>query len=118
MAIVSCDECGKEVSTLAESCPHCGAKQQQQPASQYQSGEKPFKWWLWVPVGLIAAFFLFGALSKGPTAQAKESLQHDIDKCWKEAFKAEPGTRGREMLYQACENMKRDYLIKFGESAK
>lgn len=26
MAIVKCKECGKDVSTVAEACPHCGAK--------------------------------------------------------------------------------------------
>lgn len=25
MALVSCSECGREVSTLAAACPHCGA---------------------------------------------------------------------------------------------
>ena len=27
MALINCSECGKEVSTEAEACPHCGAKQ-------------------------------------------------------------------------------------------
>src|SRR5688572_12336439 len=26
MALTKCDECGKEISTKAEKCPHCGAK--------------------------------------------------------------------------------------------
>lgn len=26
MALIKCEECGKEVSTEAEACPHCGAK--------------------------------------------------------------------------------------------
>lgn len=29
MALINCSECGKEVSTKAEACPHCGAKQPQ-----------------------------------------------------------------------------------------
>lgn len=27
MALINCNECGKEVSTIAKTCPHCGAKQ-------------------------------------------------------------------------------------------
>ena len=29
MALANCSECGKEVSTEAKACPHCGAKQPQ-----------------------------------------------------------------------------------------
>lgn len=25
MAMIKCKECGKEISSLAEKCPHCGA---------------------------------------------------------------------------------------------
>ena len=27
LGIINCQECGKEVSTKAESCPHCGMRQ-------------------------------------------------------------------------------------------
>lgn len=26
MAMIKCRECGKEISSMAETCPHCGAK--------------------------------------------------------------------------------------------
>lgn len=31
MALVKCEECGKEVSTKAETCPHCGFKCRSHP---------------------------------------------------------------------------------------
>ena len=34
MALISCYECGKEISSLAASCPHCGA-----PALKYEKRE-------------------------------------------------------------------------------
>lgn len=51
MSLVQCAECGNEVSSAAATCPQCGAPVR-----------RKFKWWLWVPLGLIAAFLLFGAL--------------------------------------------------------
>ncbi len=59
MAIVSCKECGGEVSTTAKSCPKCGARL---PRT---------KWWLWVPLGLVAAFVLYGASIPEYEAQAR-----------------------------------------------
>lgn len=48
MALTTCKECSKEISTTAKACPHCGAKV---PRT---------KWWLWVPLGLVALFFGYG----------------------------------------------------------
>ena len=31
MALVKCRECGKEVSTKAQACPHCGFKRRGHP---------------------------------------------------------------------------------------
>ena len=31
MALVKCQECGKEVSTKADTCPHCGFKRRSHP---------------------------------------------------------------------------------------
>lgn len=45
MAMTDCRECGKDISTTAKSCPQCGAKVPR------------FKWWLWVPIGLVVVFF-------------------------------------------------------------
>ncbi len=35
MALIKCPECGKEISTLASTCPNCGAPQQQQANNGY-----------------------------------------------------------------------------------
>ena len=34
MALVSCPECGKEISDTARSCPHCGYSATEKPANQ------------------------------------------------------------------------------------
>ncbi len=39
MALVPCPECGREVSTLAAACPHCGAPLRDvQPAEKTSAG--------------------------------------------------------------------------------
>lgn len=50
MALKECNECRSMVSTSAKACPQCGAKI-----------PKP-KLWLWIPLGLIMAFFIFAAM--------------------------------------------------------
>ena len=50
MALKKCNECGNMVSTSAKACPQCGAK------------IPKTKWWLWIPLSLVAAFLLFGAM--------------------------------------------------------
>lgn len=48
--MTKCGECGHEISTTARACPSCGAAR---PRT---------KWWLWVPLGLVAAFVVFAAI--------------------------------------------------------
>lgn len=48
MGMIQCKECGAAISDTAKSCPRCGGKV---PRT---------KWWLWIPLGLFGAFFLYG----------------------------------------------------------
>lgn len=57
MALMSCKECGTEISTKARACPKCGAK------------VPHTKWWLWGPLGLFALVFTWGAIT-GPKTTA------------------------------------------------
>lgn len=62
MALIECYECGKEISSIATACPHCGApsKNQQAQAAPVPAGQRmgPFKKLaviiFWGFVGLIA----------------------------------------------------------------
>ncbi len=49
MALLACKDCGKEVSSNADSCPHCGAR------------VPKTKWWLWMPLAVGAAVLIIGA---------------------------------------------------------
>jgi len=60
MAIVKCYECGRDISTEAKSCPHCGAKNKSRKKSKY------LRWIfaLAVIAAVVAAYEIFeGALN-------------------------------------------------------
>ncbi len=54
MALRKCKECGQQVSTAAESCPHCGAR-----IRRRRSGSPFLFSCLGIIVGLVLVFFLF-----------------------------------------------------------
>ena len=77
MAIVSCKDCGAEVSTSAKACPKCGAK------------VPKTKWWLWAPLALIALFFTFPYIAYSPAQRAAISARADCERVF-------PMERGRK----------------------
>ncbi|MBR3641156.1 MAG: hypothetical protein IKN53_03895 [Oscillibacter sp.] len=66
MSMTTCRECGGEVSTLAETCPHCGAPQHQPPAqTEEPTGKKPIstkKILSIIALSLAGVSLLFGGL--------------------------------------------------------
>lgn len=55
MALVPCPECGKEISTQAVACPHCGAPQTRTVVEVTSKKNKPFNVWFWVLVAILVA---------------------------------------------------------------
>lgn len=102
MAMTSCKECSKEVSSTAMTCPHCGHKLR-------------MGWFgktlLWAG-GLFGGFLLFGALQ--PSDPAKASARSAIELCWDQQSRKsiDPGTA----RYAAglCEQMESDFRRKYG----
>lgn len=91
MALINCNECGKETSTTAKACPHCGAKVR-----------KPAGMLGWILAILIVFYVIASTLnneerekvtlaqeaSKTPAQKAAEALQRE-----------ENGARGACMLF-------------------
>lgn len=67
MALINCNECGKEISTGADACPHCGYKQPKKSIWPVVFA------WIFVLIGApIAAALIFGDHNKAERdAQAK-----------------------------------------------
>ena len=45
MALIQCPECGKEISTSALSCPHCGYPLQKQGPLEYETTTVKIRCW-------------------------------------------------------------------------
>lgn len=103
MALISCHECGKEVSTAASACPHCGAK------------PKRTKWWLWAPLGLVVAFFaIIVIVGSTPEAMAKADERARIDSCWGETKDPAFNAGTAQFVAGACQKMEADFAGKWG----
>lgn len=103
MALMPCKECGSEVSTDAKACPKCGSKVPKK------------KFWLWVPLGLIVAFFGFGALvGNSPEAKEKAQARRAIDLCWEEQKRKSFEASTQRFVAGVCEKMESDFTKKHG----
>lgn len=103
MALIACKECGAKVSTKARACPKCGAK------------VPKTKWWLWVPLGLVVAFFGIGFVaSRSPEAQADAKAGRAIDFCWEEQKRKSFSAGAQRFVAGTCEKMETEYTQKYG----
>lgn len=81
MALIGCPECGKEMSSAAKACPHCGFPIQtghearaEQETSQ-KKGMSGFRKFLLACAGLVIAFLIFGALIPENVAEANAAYR-------------------------------------------
>lgn len=95
MALISCGECDARISDRAASCPSCGAPNRRRV--------KPFKWWLWMPLGTVALFLAYGASMPQHEANARAArricekemvprgltTQFDCDRAYDNAMRGE-----------------------------
>lgn len=61
MALTECKECQHQISTTATHCPNCGAKVPR------------FKWWLWIPLAVLAFFVVLGLTTPEYERQASQN---------------------------------------------
>lgn len=94
MALDICDECGKEVSSKAEACPHCGAP------------IKKFSWFAFIILGIIifAGVSTFipsenksSAIKNAPSAKTKNELKQ-------KSLEAEE-KREKERIKETCNSI-------------
>ena len=98
MALLTCKDCGTEVSSSAKACVKCGAKV---PRT---------KWWLWLPLAGIAAFGLFAvSVSNDPGAQERSQARYAIDLCWETQKRKSLDPGASRLAAEACEMMERRF---------
>ena len=71
MALIKCRECGKDISTEAKACPHCGAKPPYRPSMAFI-----------LIAGLLVAFGIKASIESGrpvyqPPAKTAEQVAQD-----------------------------------------
>lgn len=59
MAIVNCKECGKEISDMAQTCPHCGVVIKKDTFSKEMTALKRIAIFLIVVLLIVTAYFWF-----------------------------------------------------------
>ena len=71
MALTECWECKAQISDSAASCPQCGAARKAAAVHiEHPPKKAVWPWVVGVPVGLLAAFLLYGASIPEYKAQA------------------------------------------------
>ena len=106
MAMIKCNECGKEISDTAKACPHCGAKVPRPSI---------WPWVVGVPFALFLAFLLFGAaVGSTPEAKQKAHARDAIQYCWdRQATKSlDPSTQ--RFVAATCESMEKKFRDDYG----
>ena len=103
MALISCLECAKQYSDSASACPQCGAK------------VKKRRLWIWIPLGMFAAFILWALLrTPSPEDDAKSQARAAIDLCWDEQKRKSFDPSTAQFVARTCEMMDADFRKKYG----
>lgn len=103
MALISCHECGAEMSDQAAACPRCNAPRQKSKA------------WLWLAGGLagIAVLFVLSA-GNSPQANEKAKARRAIDLCWEDQRRKSLSAGTQQFIAGACEQMESRFVQKYG----
>lgn len=101
----------------AEQAPSLSHADQLRIQDEHRDQHKPnrFKWWLWVPLGAVAAFFALGAMeSSTPEGRARSTERRAIELCWKEHERKSFDASTKQFVAGACERMETDFRAKWG----
>lgn len=121
MALVSCSECGKEISDKATSCPHCGAPKTGNAATQASSVQPQakkgglWKWVIGIPIALFAFVMIVGSnLANTPEGREKASAREKIGACWDIQQKKSLDPSTARFTARMCETMEDDFRKRYG----
>lgn len=76
---------------------------------------KPFKWWLWGPVGAVGLFLTWALIrTPSPEEDAKFKARYAIELCWKQQERKSLDPGAARFVAGACEQMEADFRRKYG----
>lgn len=82
MALIKCSECGKEISSDAKSCPHCGKPL---PRPKGKPFYKSVRFWIVVIIVIIIGVFVYVSI------KSEQELSEVVEKAFYES--GEGGTK-------------------------
>jgi hypothetical protein len=105
MPLITCKECGNEVSSEAKACPKCGARVKRRSLA-----------WLWVlivPLGIFVVFAIIGG--NDPKIQTMGHDRRVYEQCMKE-FNDELLDRNarQTIIAPVCLRMREEFRRKYG----
>lgn len=108
MPLTTCATCSATMSTEAAACPACGAP---------NTKPKKTKWWLWVPLGLGAAFLTFGFIAGNtPEGQERQRQRDAIAQCWSEQSRKSLDVGTSQFVAGSCETLEERYRKRWGRN--
>jgi hypothetical protein len=117
MALINCHECGKEYSSEAPACVHCGAKNASyvKPTSGCL---RLFGWGAGGALVVVVLLMMYGArVASTPEGAERIKARDVIDYCEKEAEKARTDPRMSQTAVQiatgACDVLREEYRRKW-----
>jgi hypothetical protein len=134
MALITCPECGAQISDKAAACPRCGAPVaaagpspmtarewfhgKPQPPEREKDGPPV---WVWIVVVVVLSLIALAVLSpplppESPESKAKRLDKATIDLCWQQQARKslEPSTA--RFIAGACEQAEADFRRKYGRA--
>lgn len=110
--LTACQECGKEISSEAKACPHCG-KPTAAPGSKSSDGAKTGC--LWIVGSLAIAFGIYAvSLNNDPDFQARMKAKAAMEECRKPEKDELLPIDARRFFREACDQMAEKYRQQFG----
>lgn len=104
MAMVTCGECGREISSQAKACPNCGAK-------MGRAGIWP--WMLLFFAGVCGIFVVLGMREDASEyGQMRKQERAEIARCWNEFQQRSLSPMTRMAVASVCEKMEAEFREK------
>lgn len=117
MALIACHECGKQYSSEARRCVHCGAvnKNYVKPTGGFA---KFVGWTVLIVAGVFVLLMIWGAsITSTPEGKERSDARFAIEYCEDQYEKLKQDPRMSQgalgIAYGACEKLKQDFRDKW-----
>lgn len=112
MALIRCKDCGKEFSSDAKSCIHCGAK-----APKQASGCMPIALVMLVSALVLIAVLIYAGTAPGSSDYSRQSGDRAaIEQCKKDRDDELNLISTRRLLRDTCAQLEQRFRDKYGYS--